>query len=267
MNPKRSTISTASAKIGVIFLVIGVLALALSVIKEIQVFAFIGLGLTFWGALFLVIAPKRYVESSALEAAVLANYQTVDRIIKTFNQPSAHYTPPYPKKVPLPEHLKGLKDMIVFIADNNERATPDIQELSEGKFIMSNPPGVAISPPGIGLLTTIEDKTNTDFTKMNLEDLCETLPRLILENFGLADEIEITIQDPSTVKLKLINSVYKHLYSSNSNLQSIFILGCPILSATACAIAKTTGKPVIIQRQETSANGSILHATLKIEQV
>ena len=266
MNPKRSIIATASARIGAILLVPGILSLIFSIIGETSILAFIGLGLTFWGALFIIITPKRYVEGTLLDSAALPLYQTTDRIIKNFQQkPIAYHTPPYPKDVYLPDHLKGLKDMVVFITTENEKAIPSIQELAEGKFTMRKPHGVVVSPPGLGLLTTIENKTNADFTKMNLEELCETLPHLILDNFGLAHEMEMT-PEQNNVKLILFDSIYKNLYSNENNLKSIFILGCPIVSAAACAIAKTTGKPVTIQKQETSPDGSTLKALISIVQ-
>ncbi len=265
MNPKRSSASNASIEIGIIFLVLGSIALIFSIIQEVQILAFIGLGLAFWGGLFLIIAPKRFVEVSFLDSAVLPNYRTADRIIRNLDKPVAYHTPPYPRNVLLPEHLKGLTDMVVFITNESEKSAPDIQELSEGKFIMRNPPGIVISPPGIGILTTIENRTNTDFAKMNLEELCETLPRLLLENLPIADEIEMITHDPNIIKLKLTNSVYKNLYRPENNLRSISILGCPIVSAAACAIAKTTGKAVTIQQQETSPHGLKLNAVLKIK--
>jgi hypothetical protein len=267
LNPKRKTTNDASARIGVAFLVLGVFALIFSVIQEIQILAFVGLGLAFWGALFIMIAPTKYVEGSLLSVTAIPIYQTADRIIKSLeDEPTAYHTPPYPENAPLPDHLKGLKDMVVFITDDKEKAIPDFQELSEGKFIMNSPSGVALTPPGMGLLAAIENKTNSDFAKMSIEELCETLPRLILENLGLADEIEMTLQNPNTLRLKLINSIYRDLYNPGSKLKSISLLGCPIISAVACAVAKATGKPVTIQQIETSPHGLRLNATLRIKQ-
>jgi hypothetical protein len=129
LNPKRSTIKNTSTTIGAVFLVPGILSLALSILVENQIPAFIGLGLTFWGALFIVITPKKYVESTLLGSTVLPIYETIDRVINDLQKnPKAYHTPPYPKDVYLPEHLKGLKDMVVFITSENEKATPSIEE-------------------------------------------------------------------------------------------------------------------------------------------
>ena len=56
----------------------------------------------------------------------------------------------------------------------------------------------------------------------------------------------------------------KNLYSQKYNLKSINIIGCPIVSAIACAIAESTGKPTLIQKIETYHDGKIITATFKI---
>jgi len=214
-----------------------------------------------------MITPKKYMEVSLLGITSLPNYQTVDRIIGSFQRkPTAYHIPPSPKDASLPEHLQGFKDMAVFITSDSEEATPDIQELSEGRFIIDKPSGVVIIPPGGALLAAIEKRTNVDFAKLSLQELCETLPRFFLEVAGLADDIELAITDQSSVKLKLTNSIYKNLYVQENRPKSISLLGCPLVSAITCAIAKTTGKPTIIEEQKTSPQGLRLQVSIKTKQ-
>ena len=255
-----------SIKIGAAFLVPGIFSLILSVYSESQLLAFIGLGLTFWGALFILITPRKYVEGSLLEGAAISSYLTVDRIIKGLKyKGKGYYTPPYPKDVYLPEHLKGLKDMIVFVSAEDESDMPSIQELAESKFLLQNPKGVLVTPPGLGLLTQIEKKVKVDFTKISLDELCEVMPRFILDDFSLAKEMEMTIEE-NQVNLKLSDSIYKNLYSDENNLKSIMLLGCPIVSAVACALAKASGKPVTIQKQNVPVDGSTIQVLYRIVQ-
>lgn len=264
LKSKRRTDSTASRKVGAALLAPGILLLILSLYYESQILAFIGLGLTFWGALFLLITPKKYVEASLLETAAVPSYLTIDRIIKDLKYTgNGYYTPPYPKDVYIPEHLKGLKDIVVYISAENQENMPSITGLAESKFLLENPSGVLVAPPGLGLLTQIEKSINTDFAKVSLNELCELAPRAILENFSLAKEIEMTIEE-NQVKLKLVDSIYKNLYSSENNLKSISILGCPVVSAVACAIAKAAGKPVAIQKQSISPDGSAMRVLYQI---
>jgi hypothetical protein len=264
LKSNRRALNTTSSKIGAIFLITGIASLIFSVTSESQILAFVGLGLTFWGALFILITSARYVEGSFLDGAAISSYLTIDRIIKDFNfNGKGYYIPPYPKDVYLPEHLKGLKDMVVFVSAENESSMPSIQELAEGKFFLQNPKGVLVTPPGLGLLTQIEKKLNVDFTKIPLGEMCEVMPHYILNNFSLAREMEMTLEG-NQLSLKLFDSIYKNLYYGENNLKSIGILGCPIVSAIACALAKASGKPVTIQKQNMALDGSVMQAVYRI---
>jgi len=257
---------TSLGRIGIVFIVVGALALIFSTfsLNEIfyqtplapvlpnttygnpQVLAFIGLGLIFWGTLFFLIRPVHYVQSSLLDATAISSYLTMDRIIKDLGYESKiFYIPPYPEEVYLPEHLKGLKELIAFISVNENNKLPSIEEMAKSKFITKDPEGICITPPGLGLLNQFEKEARVNLLKMDFEELCESLPKLILDNFQLAEEIEIEPKG-NLIHLKIIDSVYKKLYYERE-LKSVYLLGCPLVSAIICAIAKNSGKAVSIQ--------------------
>ena len=252
-----------SGKIGMVFIVPGALSLILSVFNNSQVLAFIGLGLTFWGALFFFVRPIRYVKSSLLDSTAISSYSTIDRIIKDLKyKGKSYYIPPYPKEVYLPEHLKGLKNMIVFISADSGPDMPSIEEMAKSGFLLENPKGICVAPPGLGLLTQFEKELRTDITKLDLNELCETLPPIILENFQLAKEIEMKTEK-NQVHLKIFDSIYTNLYGREQNLKSVHFLGCPLISAITCAIAKTTGKIVTIHQDNVSPDGQTIEAWLR----
>jgi len=254
----------ATGKIGIIFLVPGILSLALSIYTNSSVLAFIGLGLTFWGALFFFITPIKYVKSSLLDSTAITSYSTIDRIIKDLKyKGKSFYIPPYPKNIYLPEYLKGLKDMIVFISANSGASVPSIEDMAKGRFLIEKPKGISVAPPGLGLLSLIENELKTDITTFDLNELCDSLPETILENFQLAKEIEMK-SEKDIVHLKIVDSTYKDLYARKENLMSVHSLGCPIASALACAIAKATGKIVTIQKDRVSLDGQIIEVWLQI---
>jgi hypothetical protein len=254
----RKTRSIPSGKIGIMFIIPGALSLIFSIFKNSQVLAFIGLSLTFWGALFFFIRPVKYVRSTLLDSTAISSYSTIDRIVKDLKyKGKSYYIPPYPKEVYLPEYLKGLKDMIVFISADSDAGMPSIEEMAKTKFLLENPKGILAAPPGLGLLTQLEKELRTDITKLELSELCESLPQLILENFQLAKEIEMKTEK-NQVHLKIFDSIYKNLYSREKNLKSIYFLGCPLVSAIACAIAKTTGRIVTIHQGTISPDGQTI---------
>src|SRR3989304_6704819 len=120
LKSKRIIGTAVSSKIGVVFLISGISSLIFSIYSESQILALIGLGLTFWGVLFFLLTSVRYVEGSLLNSTAVASYSTIDRIIKDFKYTGkGYYIPPYPRDVYLPEHLKGLKDTVVFISAEN----------------------------------------------------------------------------------------------------------------------------------------------------
>lgn len=247
-----------SIKIGIALLTPGVATLIFSVIKESQILAFIGLGLTFWGALFLFIRPVRYVKSKLLHSASLSSYLTIDRIIKDLKvNGKSYYIPPYPKDVYLPEHLKGLKEMVVFISANKHPSMPSIEEIAKSKFLLKNPNGICIPPPGLGLLIQFERTLGMDLSKVDLNTVLELLPQLVTGNIPIAKQLKIENED-GTIHLKISDSVYNNMYNNVEGSKSVHILGCPIVSAIACAIAKSTGKIVTIKENRISPDRRVI---------
>jgi hypothetical protein len=257
--------TAASVKIAVCFLVAGIVALTLSYIAISQVLAFIGLGLTFWGALFLLITPVRYVEGSFMVNTIKSTYSNTDRILKDLKyKGKGYHIPPYPTGVYIPEHLKGLEEMVVFISKDQEgNTTPSIEQMAQNKFLVDDPKGLLQTPPGLGLLNQIEKKSRADFTKTALNDLCEIMPRYILDNYSLAKEIDMTLKE-NEIDIQINDSIYKNLYTQEKANKSILILGCPIISSIACAIAKASGKPVVIQKIKFSEDRLNIAATYQI---
>ncbi|MGB8781186.1 MAG: hypothetical protein WCD81_11145 [Candidatus Bathyarchaeia archaeon] len=247
----EATNRKSSSRIGIVFAVPGILSLAFSVITASQVLAFIGLGLTFWGALFLLVRPIAYVRGSLLGITAVTLYSTIDRIIKDLNyEGKGLYVPPYPRDAYLPEHLKGLKESIVFISADADSGPPSVEEIASSRFMTKKPRGICITAPGSGLVDQFEKMLRTDLTKMNLEDLCASLPQIILENFQLAKEIEMKTEDHRVI-LKTSDSVFKNLYLEEGP-RSVRLLGCPLVSAVASALGKTTGKATLIESINTS---------------
>ncbi|MGB9914271.1 MAG: hypothetical protein ACPLIG_00875 [Candidatus Bathyarchaeales archaeon] len=251
LNPKKEGVP--SIKVGAALIIPGALALAYAILKNSNTLAFIGLSLTFWGVLFFFIKPARYVASSMLTSAALSEYFTTDRILRDLKiNGKAYYIPPYPKDVYLPQHLKGLKESVVFISSSTS-GMPSIEELAKSKFLLENPNGICVSPPGLGLLEQLEKELKRDITKIQLDELFEILPPLITENLQLAKEVEIK-QEDSQIYLKMIGSPYRALYTAEE-LKSIHFLGCPLASAIACAIAKASGKTVTVQKDNIAPLG------------
>ena len=247
----------STGRITLAFAVPGAISLVLSILVNSQVLAFIGLGLTFWGAVFYLVRPITYVRGSLLGLTAESVYSTIDRIIRDLDlKGKALYIPPYPREVYLPEHLIGLKETIVFISVSENTTMPSIEEIARSKFMTKNPKGICLIPPGSSLLGQIERNLGDNLTKMSLEDLCTSLPQIILENFQFAKEIQMKAEN-KVVSLKMTNSIYRNLYLKE-DLKTVRLLGCPLASAIAGATAKCAGKPAYIQSVEVSPNANTI---------
>jgi len=241
-----------SGKIGFALLATGALTLVGSVVKTSTVLAFIGLGLAFWGALFLFARPIKFVRSTLLDSTAIASYTTIDRMIEDLDYKGKPiYIPPYPKEAYLPEYLKGLKEMIVFIPAKDIIAVPTIEEIAKKQFILKNPKGICITPPGYGLINLFEKELKAELTQVNIDSLFSNLPIIVVNDLELAKELEIN-QENDLIHVKMVDSVYNDLYSTEQAFKSVNTIGCPLTSAIACALAKTTGKLVIIAKSNAS---------------
>lgn len=241
-----------SNKLGLTFVIVGALSLIYSFVVDSSILAFIGLGLTFWGALFLFARSTKFVRSNVLESSVVSFYAAFDRITNDLNYTGKPvYIPSYPKGTYLPEYLEGLKEMVIFISSKDSATMPAVEELAKKRFLVKNPEGMCFSPPGFGLLRLFENELRIDFTKIDRETLYDSLPTIIVNNLELAGNFEI-VDEQELIHVKISGSVYSGLYSKEWNLNSVQSLGCPLVSAVICALAKTTGKRLTIAETKIS---------------
>ena len=244
-----------SMGISAVFLAAGVFLLFYSMIVEMQVAAFIGLGLTFWGAVFAVARNRKAVDSRLLDGTAVSSYSTLDRMINDLNSNGqGYYIPAYPQDVPIPEYLTNLKEPVVFISERFD-GKPAVEELASRKFLSEKTHGIFITAPGAGLMAQMERQLQIDLTKTNPEELCYILPRCIAGALNLAKSVDLRLVE-NGANLKAAGILYESLYNPARQFKSVRILGCPVVSAVACALAKTTGKTVIIKEQTVQPHGS-----------
>jgi hypothetical protein len=254
--------SRKTVPIAIGFFAIGIVLLGSSILYNWQVLAFIGLGFVLWGAIFSLAQPGKYVDVSLLDSTANTIYSTLDRMINNLQfDGRGYYIPSYPKNAYLPEYYKNLKDSIVFISDQSFTGLPAVEEVAAGKFLSEKDKGVFITSPGSGVLNQIEHQLNIDFTTVPLAELCNLLPRCMTESFNLAKEMTLQVIDETTVHLNASGILYESLYVPESMPKSVGLLGCPMISAVACALAKSSGKTVVIREQKVWPNGLGVEAT------
>jgi len=244
-----SSRNSSSIIIAGVFLAVGGLLLFFSFLSEMQIPAFVGLGLTFWGAVFALTRNGNYVDSRLLDSSAHVTYATIDRMVNELKYNGhGYYIPAYPKDVALPDYLKNLREPTVFISDSFD-GKPSLDELAQNKFISTQTRGVFVTSPGAGIMAQIEQQLRLDLSKISPEELADVLPKFLTERLNLAKSASLVLTTQGA-EFMARGLIYESLYNPQTSPKSRNLLGCPVVSAVASALAKTTGKTVAISEQK-----------------
>lgn len=217
----------------------------------------------FWGLVLMYIQTEEYVKKTVLNATETSLLTTLNQTLQELDYVGkAVYLPP--KYLNAPETTK------VYISKQKDGDLPPpehIQKL-EAQFSPKNREGILMTPPGAELARLFENTLETSFTRTNIKYLQENLPKLLIENLEIASKLEVEttaskissnpdvsiqfLAKHDKIHVKITSPVFKHIHKENtqfSNINETF--GSPLTSAIACALAKATGKPIIIESQET----------------
>jgi len=268
---------TPTRLVSVFLLALGLIALAFSIIYTSSILAFIGLGLTFWGTVTLYIASEKYVKQTLLNSIIIPSLSNLNQILTELGyQGKAVYLPP--------KYLKDPETSKVYIPKNKNTKLPTPEEIQqkEDKTFLKNPEASLITPPGTSLSKLLEQTLGTSFTKVKLENLQKNLSKLFIEDLEIAEDLEIQTKPTEvaqkvadsisiiqlkndTIQVKITNSIYDGVCKEARTLTHICgSIGCPICSAIACAIAKASGKPVTIEKTESTEDGKVIEAYYRI---
>lgn len=243
--------------IGSSLLCCGISALLTSILFESPILTFIGLGLTFWGALLFLLKQERLVKSELLGNVSISSLQNLSRIIAELNYKGK------PVFLP-PKYLKDFKSGIVYIPKKEEVKIPSPEEVNEQKLFSKNPQGMCITPPGLNLTNLYEKETGTDFMRADLKYLVENLPRLFIEALEIAHALEIDVEG-NLINVKIMDSIYKNVCGMAQNLPNICgSIGCPLCSSIALALTRATGKPVVIEKNEYSEDADSISVQYRL---
>jgi len=229
-------------------LLLGLVSLLTSAFYSSYVLAFIGLGLTFWGALFLYIKFTKYVKLELLNAASSSSLDNIERILLTAETTlKGIYLPP--------RNLQDQTSSLVFIPTKPNQPLPTSAETNPQKLQSKNPAGLFITPPGLALSKLFEQELRQPFIETTLEDLQKRLPQLF-EELQITKNITLTTQE-NTIIVELRNHIFRNLSEETEKLaKTQQTVGSPIASALACVFAKATGKPITIEKEETTPEGT-----------
>jgi hypothetical protein len=254
-------------------LVLGLLTLAASFLYDSSIAAFIGLGLTFWGALLLYIRPEGPDRETILKSAISPSFTTINQILEELGyNGDATYLPP--KYFANPETTK------ICVTKQKYGNTPTPKQIlqNENKPVARTSDFIVLAPSGTQLSKLLEEAMGKSFLQTDIQTLQQKLPKIFIEDLEIAENLEIETQsnfamekhNPSptsatknkTIRAKItkpaIELAFQEAQQEKSSISS------PVISAIAIALTKATGKPVRVASSRTSEDGDIVEATYTV---
>jgi hypothetical protein len=231
---------------------IGAVALAVSIIYTSSIPAFIGLGLVFWGIIFAYVRTEEYIKKVLLDATIPPQLVTLNEIVQAMEcEGNAIYLPP--------KYLSDPQASKAYIPKRKgaELPTPNETQELDPRFsitFIENPAAVLLTPPGAELTNLFEKVLKTNFTRMDLQHLQENLPKLLIEDLEIAKNFEMEAEN-NIIRVKIEDSVYNALNIGAEKPANTYLFDSPLSNSIACALAKSTGKPIIIENQQISEDG------------
>jgi hypothetical protein len=230
----------------------GVIALAFSINSTSLILAFIGLGLIFWGAILFYIRPEKYVKETLFVNTTLSSLVNLEQMLtELVYQGKGVYLPP--------KYLKDFESSKIYLSAQDSMKLPPLKQTrdQENRIFLKDS-GALITPPGMELSRLFEKTLGTSFMKVNLQYLEQNMPKLLIEDLEIAQKVEIKTEN-SRVHVRMESAIFKNLWKQAVKLRNVWCsLGDPLVSAIACALAKVTGKPVIVEKNQISNEGQTL---------
>ncbi len=240
--------------LSIVMLILGATALVAAVAYNSQISAFIGLGLIFWGAILTYIRSDEYARKTILDAATEPQLQTTIQITKELGYTgNAVYLPP--------RYLKNHEEskLCILKQQTDKLPTPEQIQKNEDTILTTDLQAILLTPPGAELTKLFEKTLNTNFTKVDLTYVQQNLPKLLIEDLEIAENVNIEAES-NIIRVTVENTIFGNTHAEAAKSPNTPpTLGNPLSSAIACVLAKATGKPVTINKEQTSANGKTIN--------
>ncbi len=243
--------------IAYLLLTMGGIAIVFSFVFTSFLLAFIGLGLTFWSALIVFLRTTRYVKANLFETTPISSLRSIDQVISHFQCKG--------RGIYMPKtYFKELKEEKIFIPAKDEIVIPPAEEVAKEKFLVKDPRGICLTPSGLSLANLFESELGTDFSRVSVDYLARNLPKLFIEDLEMARDFEMNVVG-DVIHVRITDSIYNSMCRELRKLSNVSrSLSCPLCSSIACAIAKSTSRPVVIEKSDFSKDGKIIQAFYRI---
>ena len=121
---------------------------------------------------------------------------------------------------------------------------------------MKKPAGILLTPIGSELVKLFEKTLATNLARVDVQYLQQNLDKTLIEDLELARKFEMeTDNNRITIKIEYFSENLSKNKKEAEKQEPQSAIYSVLSSAFACALAKTTGQPIIITKQRTSDDG------------
>jgi cell division protein FtsL len=231
---------------------LGVLTLIISVFYTSSFLALLGFALVFWSAILLYLTPTKHVFIDLLSAAAQPGIANIETILDEYNlTQKGIYIPTKSGNTDLVNYqslIQNKESCLVFLPET-QNLEPSKLEEDAPRLESSKNGGIYITPPGEALCKLFEQQAGISFNEINLQKLQSILPKVLTEGLEFVETIDI--QDKGNIiTVELTQSIFERIcHETNNRPRTHEQVGCLLTSAIACALAKATGKLIIIEKE------------------
>jgi hypothetical protein len=231
-------------------LITGSAFIVISALNNSSFMAILGISISLWSVLLLFFTPTKHVFLSLLKASASASGSNIERSLLEFDlTEKGVYLPP--------QNLQNFESSLVFVPKKLGVALPTSNQTTD-KLFTEKKTGLFFTPPGLALSLMFENEIGLSFRKITLPQM-QSVIKSLFNNLKFAEDVQVQIQD-RTIILEISGSIFNTLCTETniSQPRTHTQVGCIISSAFACAFAKSSDKPITIQKDTLNPDTKIL---------
>jgi hypothetical protein len=203
--------------------------------------AIVGVTLLFWGAILYYVKPTKQVPFSFVAATSNSSTDNINKFLSAINVVQKGYYLP-------PKSLHDTNSSLVFIPRHTVHSIPT-SELTDNLFASKND-GVLLTPPGYDFSRIMEQRFGQSFSKVDLQILRIQIPKLLVEELEISENVDIQINNDSVI-FEIQGNIFINECEQAQKYPLVHeTVGCILSSSLACVLAKVTGKAVIIKNEK-----------------
>jgi hypothetical protein len=232
---------------------LGALTLVISLFYTSSFLALLGFALIFWSAILLYLTPTKPVYLELLNATAQPGMANIETILDEYNlTQKGIYLPTKSSSTNLIDYrslIQNKESCLVFLPET-PNAEPVKQEANAARLESSKSGGVYITPPGEALCKLFEKQAGKSFNEISLQKLQSILPKVLTESLEFVETVDIQQDKENIITVELTKSIFERICNeANNHPRTHEQVGCLLSSAIACALAKATGRPIVIEKE------------------